>query len=345
MSKQKKSARATFELAPAIEMLAKSSTFNSTERLAVAGRIAMAQHVRKLYKHLPGALAGDDPHDIHQMRVSTRRLRACLTSTAAAYKPEIVQQLRKRLRRLARTLGDVRDRDVMLIRLRDDVAKLSPEQSAALQQVIDRLQAERETAHATLIGELAHKRTTRLLHELTSFLSCPLEDVQADDGGVPLLVRHHAGSAIWQEYEAIRRFETVMPHASTEHLHELRIACKHLRYTLELFEPAMGQEANALIDLVTAMQEQLGHVHDADVAEAYLNENPEQVSTKFSVQEDKTEHMPDADEAAATDTSLRAYVEARAAERASLLAQVEELWRQLNSEQTRQQLSFLIAAL
>lgn len=48
-------------------------------------------------------------------------------------------------------------------------------------------------------------------------------------------------------------------------LHEMRIAAKRLRYTLEIFAPAYGPEFAAAIESVKGIQEQLGQIHDADV--------------------------------------------------------------------------------
>jgi hypothetical protein len=48
-------------------------------------------------------------------------------------------------------------------------------------------------------------------------------------------------------------------------LHDLRIAAKRLRYTLELFRFAFSSEINGLIDEVKEIQEHIGNMHDADV--------------------------------------------------------------------------------
>jgi hypothetical protein len=48
-------------------------------------------------------------------------------------------------------------------------------------------------------------------------------------------------------------------------LHDLRIAAKRLRYTLELFRFAFPSEVNGMIDEVKEIQEHIGDMHDADV--------------------------------------------------------------------------------
>jgi hypothetical protein len=61
-------------------------------------------------------------------------------------------------------------------------------------------------------------------------------------------------------------YEPVIPHPEhSEALHDLRIAAKRLRYTLELFRPQFGKSGGRQIDRVKALQEVLGTLHDHDV--------------------------------------------------------------------------------
>lgn len=50
-----------------------------------------------------------------------------------------------------------------------------------------------------------------------------------------------------------------------EALHDLRISAKRLRYTLELFEPWLGNAAHRQIERIKAVQDSLGDIHDHDV--------------------------------------------------------------------------------
>jgi CHAD domain-containing protein len=52
---------------------------------------------------------------------------------------------------------------------------------------------------------------------------------------------------------------------NVEEIHNLRIAAKRLRYSLELFRFALPSEAGGLIDEVKEIQEHIGDMHDADV--------------------------------------------------------------------------------
>ncbi len=59
--------------------------------------------------------------------------------------------------------------------------------------------------------------------------------------------------------------EAVRDPANVRELHDLRIAAKRLRYTLEVLGSALGPAAGALEDEARALQDVLGEVHDCDV--------------------------------------------------------------------------------
>ncbi len=53
-------------------------------------------------------------------------------------------------------------------------------------------------------------------------------------------------------------------------LHNMRIAAKRLRYTLEIFEETFPQEGAQIIQEIMQIQEELGAIHDSDVMVALL---------------------------------------------------------------------------
>lgn len=61
------------------------------------------------------------------------------------------------------------------------------------------------------------------------------------------------------------------PLASSE-LHDLRIAAKRLRYTLEVFDDVLGPDTARQIERIKAIQEALGHLHDIDVRIALIGD-------------------------------------------------------------------------
>ena len=95
-------------------------------------------------------------------------------------------------------------------------------------------------------------------------------------------MRDTAPSRIWAAYEQVRAYEPVLRWADVPTLHELRIASKWLRYSLEFVQETLGDEALPLIEKVTNLQDHLGMMNDADVAASmartFLVEHASQLS-------------------------------------------------------------------
>jgi hypothetical protein len=53
--------------------------------------------------------------------------------------------------------------------------------------------------------------------------------------------------------------------ANVTELHDMRIACKRLRYLLEIFGVAFGADLKPFTDEVAGLQDLLGDIHDCDV--------------------------------------------------------------------------------
>jgi hypothetical protein len=61
--------------------------------------------------------------------------------------------------------------------------------------------------------------------------------------------------------------------ANVKELHDLRIACKRLRYLLEIFAIAFEDDLTPYIDEVRGLQDLLGDIHDCDVQIPMLEEH------------------------------------------------------------------------
>lgn len=59
--------------------------------------------------------------------------------------------------------------------------------------------------------------------------------------------------------------DSVKDPANVEELHNMRIAAKRFRYTLEIFAPVLGKDAQSFLKTAEELQEQLGLIHDCDV--------------------------------------------------------------------------------
>jgi CHAD domain-containing protein len=92
------------------------------------------------------ALAGEDIEGVHDMRVGSRRLRAALEQFRDVFPRRRYRPMLRTVKNLADALGDVRDLDVMVERLRTDMKGRPRSQRAVLADIIAEMNGERERA-------------------------------------------------------------------------------------------------------------------------------------------------------------------------------------------------------
>lgn len=124
-----------------------------TEFRDAAERV-LAERLDTLIKHEEGTRAGEDPEELHDMRVASRRLRAAVEAFSGCYHGKRFKQIARQTKELTGALGAVRDRDVLLERLEAYTATVPPDESPALAHFIDHVRAERETDRATMLRDL-----------------------------------------------------------------------------------------------------------------------------------------------------------------------------------------------
>jgi CHAD domain-containing protein len=87
---------------------------------------------------------------VHDMRVGSRRLRAALELFRDVFPPNRLRPLLRDVKSLADSLGDVRDMDVMIDRLKRDMKGRPPSQQLVLGDMIADLNERRDQAREVL---------------------------------------------------------------------------------------------------------------------------------------------------------------------------------------------------
>jgi CHAD domain-containing protein len=271
----RKSARATTASTPAEPppeparprlMVGKTPGVLADDHIAEAGRKVLRFHLARMINREAGTRDGSDPEDLHAMRVATRRQRAAWRVFGGAFRAGRTKSHRSRLREVATRLGAVRDLDVLLEAADTYRADLPVTEQRALEPLLAAWRAHRDDARVLLVRELDSDGYRRWLDDYAEFVRHEGTAVVATGPTEPHRVRDTAASRIHAAYEHVRAYEPVLRWADVETLHELRIAGKWLRYTLEFVREALGTEADGLIARVTGLQDHLGLMHDADVS-------------------------------------------------------------------------------
>lgn len=217
--------------------------------------------VRALEEHLHAALAGDG-HGVHQARVATRRLRE-VTPVAIDVRQGRGARLRRRLRRLTRALGPVRELDVALTLLDARATGRSAPGAVALRA---HLIAARGAAFDALADAWDPGRGKRLLAKLKRLREEVRGQPRPADGGLRPRLRRALAQGLLDRALALRRaVDASGALLVVERIHAVRIAAKRLRYGLELAGELRLLRTAALVSSLRAVQDVLGELHDLDV--------------------------------------------------------------------------------
>ncbi len=248
-------------------VVGKTAGVLAEDTLAEAGRKVMRFHLARMLDREPGVREGKDIEDIHKMRVATRRQRAAWRVFGESFRKGRTKPYREGLRDAARRLGAVRDLDVQLEGIDAYRADQPVNDQRSLEPLIASLGQHRDDARALLIRELDSPGYARFVDDYIDFVRTEGAAAKPIHGAAaPHRVRETAPSRIWAAYEQVRSYEPILRWADVPTLHELRIAGKWLRYSLEFVQEPLGDYAAPLIAKVTALQDHLGLMNDASVA-------------------------------------------------------------------------------
>ncbi|MCU0509910.1 MAG: CHAD domain-containing protein [Anaerolineae bacterium] len=298
--------------------------------MAEAGRAVMWTHFNRMLANEAGTREGADIEFLHDMRVSTRRLRAAFLIFAPFYDEQAISQFNKDMRKAGRTLGAVRDLDVLIEKAEAYEAGLPAEAGLTIRPLTDHWVGQRELARREMLTFLNGNTYRRFVEGFRTFLLTPGMGAKPVPEGEPVAhqVRHVIPRLIMERYEQVRAYEPIITTAPLTTYHMLRIDCKRLRYALEFFQKLLGPDAGGVIKQVTAMQELLGAMQDAHVAEGVIAEF-------LALEEGKKRPL--------AHPGVEAYLETQRQIQRDLLTQFEPPWAALTGLEFRRSLGGALA--
>jgi CHAD domain-containing protein len=227
-------------------------------------------HFRKRVNAFAREVARADKGEVealHKARVSSRRLRELLP--ILQLDRDLTRKLTRRLRKVTRRLGTVRELDVLL-ELIQALAKDGRYSAEALK----RLGAVTAQTRAAARERLSVKLPIAKLDRLTRNLQKVADSLPAADSRSPRQpARGHKRAAVWAvEARVARRAASVRSAIedagavyAPEQLHIVRIALKKLRYSVELAPEGRHKHSASDLAALKGAQELLGQLHDLEM--------------------------------------------------------------------------------
>ena len=240
---------------------------------------AFATIARSTLEHLQaneqGVLAGEDPEFLHQLRVGLRRLRSALSAFSRALPEKARKPIVRELKWLAGGLGAARDWDVMISETLPAMQEALPQCAAlvSLGPECARLQA---AAQRKARRALSSRKYQRMMDGLGSWIVEQAWRNEASADELALLespLGAYARDELERRHVRVRKRGRKLSSQSAAELHDLRIAVKKLRYTVDFFAALYPSEPVAsLRSRVSRLQQILGALNDAATTMDLLGE-------------------------------------------------------------------------
>lgn len=237
----------------------------STTPLWIAARNLLWAHGEEFFLRWEKVVNGFGPEDIHDLRVTSRRLREGLALFEPCFPAKEIPRIVKKVKQVTGILGSLRNTDesVLFFSMLGSEERLPAE--VEVQELLVQLEGERKVARKSLKGELKALRPGRLKGILSATLDRPL--LFGNDKVDPFQgFSHFADGAIADRAQPLGGLLTqALDEANISAQHRLRIAIKRIRYRLEILEPLFRSGFSELHSTLKGYQEVLGKLHDLDV--------------------------------------------------------------------------------
>ncbi|HEY9844620.1 MAG TPA: CHAD domain-containing protein [Candidatus Caenarcaniphilales bacterium] len=250
---------------------------------------AINKHFQKSVKPEAAVLKDEHPEPLHEMRVGMRRLRTALQ----VFSPAIVLPKAasvKRISKIARSLGQVRDLDVMHAELKTRYRyNLNKAEKVKLDALLESLQQRRRHEFVQLEKTLSSHRYLKFKKVFENWLAQPVYQEVAElpilevlpDLLLPLVseLLLHPGWLMGTTVQEgqITLNQEISPQALSDQLeqqgevlHRLRKQMKRVRYQTEFFIDFYSPSYAALSQEFQTIQKILGQIQDSFVLGEYL---------------------------------------------------------------------------
>lgn len=201
-----------------------------------------------------------DIEDIHEMRVAVRRIRAAFRSFKPCVSRKYKKMILKDLKLLARTLGSVRDLDVAIAFFKG-YKKLFPD-NKGIAFLIKYCKKRRKSNQKALFSFLRSTKYLKLKENLIVFSDYLHDKADKKEEQAVQNDFYNSFESIIKEVFSYKEVKDLL--SSELELHDLRIAIKNLRYSLE-FIGLDSEESLLILKILKKYQNSLGLINDYNI--------------------------------------------------------------------------------
>lgn len=127
-----------------VERITTDQSYRAAMKSLIAARWA------EVWRAMPAALAGEGVDGVHDVRVASRRLRAAMDVAVDCFPAAWYRPLHRAAKEITSALGEIRDRDVLLVAFTDELARAPAAEQPGIVRLIDRVERERAAARSEM---------------------------------------------------------------------------------------------------------------------------------------------------------------------------------------------------
>ena len=238
--------------------------FEDEPGFCILGAETLLTRIKELENQVDGAKKNEDIEHIHKLRVASRRLRAALNIFEECFPRKRMKVWRRAVKNLTTSCGAARDADVLIVFLENYSTHLEPRAAGGIEYLIRIQKARRLLMQSDVVKVLDSLKASGVLFDLSDV--CSAIERSKDNGNISIKTistykkAHNRIVARLDELLALSRF--VHDRSAIIKHHELRIAAKRLRYTMEIFSTIYKNGLKDQIALMKQFQDVLGEMHD-----------------------------------------------------------------------------------
>lgn len=219
-----------------------------------------------------GIVKDIDAEFLHDFRVAMRRSRSGLSQIKGALPLNETQWIMKELALLGKQTGPTRDLDVYLSYEEAYLARLPPGLQNGLTGFFNEMAQRRQKQWQKMVQTLISATYQKMVSDWQTILDGSLAMGPSKNADRP--IEPFARTIIFQRYKRIiKKGRAIHAESPDERLHQLRIQCKKLRYSLEFFTSLFPEKEMArVIRQLKKLQNLLGDFNDLSVQQEMLDE-------------------------------------------------------------------------
>jgi CHAD domain-containing protein len=278
--------------------------FDVNNGLADCLHLLFKSKTEELYIHYEQLFGNNDIEILHNTRISSRRLIALFKVFRPLFPEKKFLKIYQPLYDFKNLLGPVRENDVLLKMIGEYISGFIQQDVKAVMLFFAKLKNDNITARAKLYKNKELKafaeHKEKLLKFYDKFILRPKKNIEILD--INLNFRENASLILPILFDRVKRYTDNVnnhPRNKTE-LHRMRIKAKPMRYTMELYLKAFGEDFKKNYEEIKFFVERTGDIHDIDVISDHVANYLKELRIYNDTQKGKKEKI--------STKSLREYI-------------------------------------